>query len=348
MTQQSSASDRKVSSIDVARLVGVSQSTVSLVLSGKSNGRVSPSVHDAVLRASKELNYYPNAAARSLRLGRTRTIAVVVADALHPFYATMLRHASQAARKQGYAVLLVDMETSLDWQRVLFETLNAHEIDGFVLCAPVMADLRGFEDKVVLLEAEAPNTPYIDLDIEGGTRAAMRHLLDLGHTRIAHLAALVSGEEAFRLRGVTYRRVLEEAGITIPSEYERRVAEDGIPFNMQRARVLSREMLQLPQPPTAIFCDDDLFAIGAYKAAHDLRLRIPADLSIVGFDDIEAAQYVEPELTTVAIPADLMGGRAVEALIELLESPTGSVQHGHLDRLPLQLIVRGSTAPPHL
>jgi DNA-binding LacI/PurR family transcriptional regulator len=334
-----------VTSFDVARLAGVSQSTVSLVLSGKGEGRVSPSVQDAVLRACKQLNYHPNAAARSLRLGRTRTIAVVVADALHPFYAALLRHASQAARARDYAVILVDMETRLDWQEVLFETLNAHEVDGFILCAPVMIDLRGYEDQVVLLEAQAPGVPNIDLDIEGGTRAALKHLIALGHTRIAHLAGVPPGEQAFQLRGITYRRMLEEYGLPLYPAYERRAAEAGIPFAMQRARSIARELLSLPEPPTAIFCDDDLFAIGVYKAAHDLRLRIPADLSIVGFDDIEAAQYVEPELTTVAIPADLMGSRAANMLIERLETPS-AVQGEHLETLPLRLVVRGSTAPP--
>lgn len=329
--------------MDVARQARVSQSTVSLVLSGKATGRVSDDTQEAVLRACRELDYQPNAAARSLRLGRANAVAVVVPNAAHPFFAPMFQGASRAARRRGYAVVLVDAENSRDWQRVVLDTLDAYALDGVLLQhAPESLDLSGLADRVVLMEADSPGVPSLHLDVAGGTRAAVEHLLSLGHGRIAHLEADLS-IEAFRIRVDAYRSTLEEAGVPIREEYEERAARDSGPFTVEGGKAAARKLLSLPEPPTAIFCSDDLFAVGAYKAAKEAGLRIPADLSVVGYDDLEIARMIEPELTTVRIPPGEMGARSITLLLDLLEgsyaAETGST------KIPLEFVVRESTGP---
>lgn len=334
---------RAYTSVDVARRVGVSQSTVSLVLSDKAEGRVSPETREAVLRACRELGYRPNAAARSLKLGRANAVAIVVPNASHPFFAPMFQGASRAARERGYAVVLVDAENSRDWQQVIVDTLGAHSLDGIVLQhAPEGLDLMGLAGKVALMEADAPGIPSLHLDVEGGTRAAVEHLVSLGHERIAHVAADLS-IESFRIRRDAYRRTLEESGLPVPDGYEERAAGDAGPFTVEGGRAAVLRLLALPEPPTAIFCSDDLFAVGAYKAAREVGLRIPQDLSVVGFDDLAVATMVEPELTSVRIPPEEMGAGAVTLLLDHLE---GGSADGPAAKIPLELVVRGSTAPP--
>lgn len=333
-------------SVDVAQRAGVSQSTVSLVISGKAEGRVAPGTKEAVLQACRELGYRPNAAARSLKLGRANAVAVVVPNAAHPFFAPMFQSASRAARARGYAVVLVDAENSRDWQQVIVGTVGAHNLDGVVLHhAPEGLDLSGLSGRVVLMEADSTGVPSLHLDIEGGTKAAVGHLLSLGHERIAHIAADLS-IESFRARRDAYRRSLQEAGLSVRNGYEERAAKDRGAFTAEAGRAAARRLLTLPEPPTAIFCSDDLFAVGAYKAAKETGLRVPEDLSVVGFDDLEIATMVEPELTTVRIPTERMGAGAITLLLDLLESENGKTTDGVRGGVPLPLVIRSSTAPP--
>lgn len=329
---------------DVARLAGVSQSTVSLVLAEKADGRVSPNTQEAVLRAARQLNYFPNAAARSLRTGRASAVALVVPDAMNPFFGPVFYGAEQAARVNDHTVVLVNADNSQDWQQILLDTLSAHALDGFVLWpgppGALGPELEGLEQKVVVVEARPPNVPSVRIDVEGGARAALEHLLELGHTKIAHLAPDLN-LDTFEVRRAQYRRVLSETGIPFPEEYEQRAT-----LTVEDSRKAARGLLQLDDRPSAVFCDDDLMAVGAYKAARDLGLKIPYDLSITGFDDVEIARVVEPELTTVAIPAEYVGRRAIALLLAALEEVETTPQTVRSELVPTELVVRGSTAPP--
>ena len=330
---------RTSTSKDVARRAGVSQSTVSLVLAGKATGRVGNKTREAVLRAAQELGYRPNTAARTLRLGRNQIVALVVSDVSNPFFASVLSGSEQVARREGYAVVLVNTGDDPDWQHIIVDALAAHAVDGFILCAvdpPTKENLEVLKHRAVIVDGTAPHLPSILLDIEGGSHAALNHFLQLGHSKIAHLAAALNAE-TFQLRHRAYLNALATAGIVFREAYEEKVG-----FKMDEARVAAHKLLQLPDPPTAIFCDDDLFAVGVYKAAKDLDLKIPRDLSVIGFDDIEIARILEPELTTVAIPAKALGERAIFLLLASLEArhPVQS------EIIPLELVVRESAAPP--
>jgi DNA-binding LacI/PurR family transcriptional regulator len=331
------AADSRVTSIDVARRAGVSQSTVSLVLSGKARGRVSAATAAAVRRAADELGYRPNAAARALRTGAARSVALIVPDVTHPFFGQVMRGAQAAAWEAGYAVMLVDTANDRAWEAGSYEAPRSGPVDGFLLFGiDPPARRRGDRpEHVVVIDAEPPGHPSVRLDSEGGTQAAVEHLLGLGHRRIGHLASAVEGS-TFRLRAERLDALLEAAGLGPDARPRARSA-----FTFAAARVAALDLLRGRPRPTAVFCDDDILAGGVYLAARERGLRIPADLSVVGFDDLDLAPVLAPPLTTIAADGSRLGAMAFAALAERMAG-----RRVRRRVLPVALTVRGSTAPP--
>ncbi|MBT3321478.1 MAG: LacI family DNA-binding transcriptional regulator [Anaerolineae bacterium] len=321
---------------DVAKLAGVSQSTVSLVLAGKAERRVSAEVQEKVREATRVLGYRPHAAARTLRLGRAKAIALLLPDVVNPYFAAVLRGADRAARQQDYALLFVDTENDQNWLEMVIGTLAAGSVDGFVLFGvepPEQSELGGFEPRIVVVDAPSSIFPLIAIDGMGGTLEAMNHLLSLGHRRIAYLG-VSSSKETFRVRTRAYHQALNNAGINLGPDYEKSCLMD-----IDDAKVKAREILSLPDRPTAIFCADERLAVGVYKVAKDMGLRIPIDLSVVGFGGTQIAHILEPELTTVNVPSESLGNLAVSSLIECLETnvePKSRIES-------VDFIIRGST-----
>ena len=178
----------RVTSVDVARACGVSQSTVSLVFSGKAAGRISARTEAAVRAAAEELGYRPNAAARALKTGAARTVALVVPDITNPFFGGLLRGAQTAARAAGYAVALIDTNNDRDWGAASAEALRAGPADGLLLFEVDPPRRAAGSEPIVVIESESRGHPSVRLDAERGTEAAVRHLLELGHRRIGHVA----------------------------------------------------------------------------------------------------------------------------------------------------------------
>ncbi len=326
-------------SFDVAKLAGVSQSTVSLVLSGKATGRVSRETQEAVLRVAREIGYQPHLAPRTLRLGRTHVAALLIPDVSNPYFATVLLGAEQAARERDYTVVQVSTGNDADWQQRIVHALATRAFDGFLLCSvdvPDSAHLALLRGNAVLVDSSSTEFPSLLLDIEGGTRTALSHLLHLGHRRIAHLAAHID-VETFRVRQRIYQHVLREAGLPVRADYQ---VTAGIDVEEACRAVL--DVLRGPEPPGAFFCDDDLMAAGVYRAARQLGLRVPEDLSIVGFADSLVAQLLDPPLTTVSIPAQEIGRRAIELLLTCLETDVAPF----VETIPLDFAARASTAAP--
>lgn len=333
-------------SVDVAQRAGVSQSAVSLVFGGKAAGRVGKETQEAILRAAHELGYQPNRAARTLRSGRSRLIVLAVPDVSNPYFAAVLQGAEQAARQQGYAVMLASVRDEHDWQQVVLDALASRAVDGlllFTLYPPTEAAQTALQGKALLVDAASPALPSLLLDVEAGMRAAMQHLLRLGHTRIAHLAAAVDAT-TFHLRHTAYLNALQAAGLPITAAYQAHAA-----FTIADARQAARGILEGPRPPSAIVCDSDVLAVGVYKAARDLHRAIPGDLSVVGFDDSVIARMLDPELTSVAIPTAVIGEQALLLLLGVLEQ--GEAPAARTSRAPapprvmvsLELVVRAST-----
>jgi LacI family transcriptional regulator, repressor for deo operon, udp, cdd, tsx, nupC, and nupG len=309
----------------VARRAGVSQSTVSLVLSGKGAGRISAKTEAAVRAAAEELGYRPNVAARTLRTGTARTVGLVVTDVTHPFFGPVLRGAQAAAWRAGYAVALVDVANDPDRERASFEALRAGPADGFMFFT--VDPPEGSGEHVVAIEVEPPGMAFVRVDTDRGTELAIRHLLDLGHTRIGHLGSWLDAE-TFRRRRAAIASLL---GDGVPYETA--------PFDYEEASRAAARLLA--QGTTAVFCDDDILAGGVYLAARERGLRIPDDLSLVGFDDLPFARVFDPPLTTIAIDPEALGAGAFEVLFELMEGRTPESRV-----LPVELVVRGSTAVP--
>ena len=322
---------------DVARRAGVSQATVSLVLGGKWRGRVSAPRAEAVRAAARELGYRPNLAARSLRLGRTRTAMLVVPALTSDFFARVYAGAAPVAAEHGFGLVLYPSPEGVGRAPDPFDPARA-ALDGVIassMAPEALASLRGGELPLVMLDSDplvrAAST--VNPDVCEGMRLVAGHLLVLGHRRIGHLSAAVDSW-TFRARAQALREaVAAGGGQVVRTEQSALAVADGL-------RAATR-LLTGPDRPTAIVCDDDLLAAGACKAARRLALRVPQEVSVTGFDDLALASAVEPELTTVRLPAEAVGEAGMRALLAVLDGvPPGA------HTLPVALVERASTAPP--
>jgi LacI family transcriptional regulator len=327
---------------DVAQAAGVSQSTVSMVLAGKWAGRVSPGTAESVREAASRLGYRPNLAARSLRLGQARTVLLVVPTLTSPFFGAVYTGAARVAVERGFRVVVYPWPD--DAGRAHSPFAAAHEsIDGVLassMAADAFTELRAGPGPLplVMLDSDpAGQAPTVNADVAAGIRAIGTHLAGLGHRRFGHLAAAVD-TWTFGARSAALAATVR----ALPGgRLRRRTTALDITAARAAARALLGSRAAPEDRPTALVCDDDVIAAGAYKAARDLGLDVPGDLSITGFDDILLAEALEPELTTVRLPAEELGGHGMTALLELLDGRRpGPVS------LPGELVVRDSTAPP--
>lgn len=324
---------------DVAQAAGVSQAAVSLVLGDKWRGRVSEATAERVREAAQDLGYRPNLAARNLRLGRTRTVLLVVPALTTEFFAGVYTGAARVAAEHGFGVVLYPSPEGIGPARDPFGSAQA-ALDG-VLASSMAADaltaIRGDQLPLVMLDSDpagSQGAATVNLDISDGVRQVTDHLLGLGHRRFLHLAADIPSW-TFEIRA----RELAARLTTVPGA-ELRTAR--APISFEDALAAAHTALSAPGPrPTAIICDDDKLAAGAYKAVRRLGLRIPDDISVTGLDDLALAQALDPELTTVRLDAELFGEQGMKALLAVLDGRTPPEED-----IPVHLVVRGSTAPP--
>jgi DNA-binding LacI/PurR family transcriptional regulator len=329
---------RPVTTHDVAARAGVSQATVSLVLGRNPRARVAEATRVRVFRAAEELGYRPNILARGLVRGRSYALGVIVPDLANPFFLDVLTGVQRVAAEAGYVVLPGDLrETSPERQ---LEALRARQVDGVVLDGAgaaalppeALADLR-----VVLVDAPSERWPGVASDALSAGRLAAEHLLGLGHRRLAFVGP-ATGEHSLRMRERGFALSLRQAGVPLPSERLRRA-----PPTVSGGQAAMRGLLGLIDRPTALFCANDLLAMGALKACLVAGVRVPGEVSLVGCDDVEMARVVTPELTTVAVPARELGARAARLLLRRLDRPEEPPRPGR--PLPVQLVVRGTTGP---
>jgi DNA-binding LacI/PurR family transcriptional regulator len=296
------------------------------VLSGKARGRISARTEESVRAAAAELGYRPNVAARALRTGVARSVALVVPDIINPFFGRVLRGAQRAAQRAGYTVMLVDIGPDRAWEAASLQALLAGPADGLLLFE---ADLPpGATEHAIQIEMCPRGLPVVRLDVETGVDAALDHLLEIGHRRIGHVASGFSAP-TFDLRR---ERIEARFGPDVPTTHSA--------FTFEEAARAAAPLLE--QDITAVICDDDILAGGVYLAARERRIEIPRDLSVVGFDDLDFACVLAPPLTTVAADAEGLGAAAFEALArDLAGDPPPAEQV-----LPVALRVRESTAAP--
>ncbi|MEU0135871.1 LacI family DNA-binding transcriptional regulator [Streptomyces sp. NPDC006296] len=324
---------------DVARDAGVSQATVSLVLGDKWRGRVSAATAERVRGTARELGYRPNFAARSLRTGRTRTALLVVPALTNEFFARVHTGAAAVAAEHDFGVVLYPSPDGTGPARDPFASARA-ALDGVIassMAADALGALRGTGLPLVMLDSDPEDhgaAAWVNLDIADGMRQVADHLLGLGHRRFVHLASAVD-TWTFAVRA----RALREALGGVPGTVLHTVTA---PLDVRAGREAVERALGSPgPPPTALVCDDDILAAGACKAVRRRGLRVPDDISVTGFDDLALATAVEPELTTVGLPAEQVGEQGMAALLDVLEGRPAA-RHD----LPVRLVARGSTAPP--
>ena len=329
----------RVTAADVARKAGVSQPTVSLVLSKNPNARVAKATRARVLAVAKELGYRPNLLAQGLVHQRSFALGVIVPDFANPVYANIVSGAERVASDEGYAVLLCETEQLNPEQHL--QALIDRQVDGVVIAGVAASTLPAADLarlNVVLVNQPADGHAAVASDSLAAGRVAARHLLDLGHTRIAFIGPSTS-LPAYRLRERGFADELRSAGIEVTSDYWRRAD-----VSVTAGGAALRELLDLAQPPTAVFCATDIIALGAHKAASAAGLQLGADLSIIGCDDIEISTLVTPELTSIRTPQRELGARAVRMLIQRLDDQSDSTPT--IQILPVKLVRRGSTGRP--
>ncbi|MFE3326411.1 LacI family DNA-binding transcriptional regulator [Streptomyces sp. NPDC059176] len=338
MQTREPAGGARPTSRDVARAAGVSQATVSLVLGDKWQGRVSERTAGLVREAAKDLGYRPNLAARNLRLGRTRTALLVVPALSNEFFARVYAGAAAVAAEHGFGVVLYPSPEGVGPAKDPFASARA-ALDGVIassMAAGALDAIRGSDLPLVMLDSD-PSDPVsaaqVNLDIADGMRQVTDHLLGLGHRDFVHLASAVPSwtfEVRAQALGAALRAVPGARLRTVPT-----------PLDVGSARESAERALTAPGArPTALVCDDDVLAAGACKAVRRLGLRVPEDISVTGFDDLALATALEPELTTVRLPAERIGETGMSALLAVLEGRTPTPGD-----LPVTLVPRGTTGP---
>lgn len=330
---------------DVARRAGVSTATVSRVLSGV--GRARPETHARVVAAAQELEFRPSDVARSLKRRSTLTLGLIVTDIENPYFPQLVRAVEDAANAEGYAILLCNADEDPEREASYLDFLVDRRVDGMIVAASTIgtqqqAWLASPPLPVVLVNTNAPNVdlPSVASDNRGGGRAAARHLLDLGHRRFGYLMPPPRNLDApERLAGV--RDELAAAGLD-PDGPSLAIGS-GAP-GVSGGETAMLQLLAGTPPPTAVIAYNDLMAIGAMRAIRRAGLRVPVDVSLVGFDDVAFAAYAEPSLTTLRQETAEMGRWAVATLTEQLA--VGKTASGLRLVLPVHLEIRASTGPP--
>jgi len=339
---------------DVARLAGVSTATVSRVLTGI--GRARPDTHERVVAAAAELDYRPSGIARSLKLRTTQTLGLIVTDIENPFFPELVRAVENAAREAGFALLLCNAADDPEREVSSLDLLIERRVDGVIIAASSLpadhaAWLGSITVPVVLVNcagSDAPRPAIRSDNVRGGEIAA-EHLLSLGHRRVAILTAPPRNWDAVDRAGGA-RSTLLSAGIAADAI----VVERG-PAEVAGGEAAMAVVLERDPDVTGIIAYNDQMAIGALRAIRASGRRVPADVSVVGFDDVQLAAYVAPPLTTIVQATAEMGRWAVERLRELLAAgragqaaePASAQLVASPEHvvLPVRLVIRDSSGP---
>jgi len=327
---------QRVTITDVARAAGVSVSTVSKVINSRDG--VARETYSRVNAVIDELGYEGSLVARSLRSHKTYVVGVLVAG-FEPFSAEILKGAATVLEESQYDLLAYTGARrggGVGWERRYLSRLSGTLIDAAVIVTPTVMDADS-DIPVVAIDPHAgpADLPTVDSDNFTGGEIATKHLLELGHTRIGYLAGRPDLESS-RLREAGYRKALAEAGVMVDENLVRIGS-----YSREESHAPARELLSLPERPTAIFAANDLSALGIMDVARQLGIDVPRDLSVVGFDDIPDSAQSTPPLTTVQQPLQRMGAEAIRMLLALMDSQP--LESPHV-RLPVSLVRRGSTA----
>ena len=314
---------KRSTSLDVAKVAGVSRTTVSFVLNDVASVSISEATRQRVLDAAKKLNYSPNIAGKKLVSGKSYTIGLVLCQSpeqifTDAFLPQVILGVEQAAIQQGFHVLLkpVDPYDAGGYARLITE----NHVDGILLSGPREDDtalMRLHQQRVpILLMGQLPNTdiPFVDVDATAGAELAVNHLIELGHERIGMITNAPLDYTSAQQRRDGYLRALQTAALPVDERY----IQEGN-YTPGSGFAAMKGLLELVPRPTAVFVASDVVAMGALLAIKQAGLRIPEDIALIGFDDIPIAEYFDPPLTTVRLPAYELGWAGGERLIRIIQ-----------------------------
>ncbi|MBS0906864.1 ribose operon transcriptional repressor RbsR [Pantoea dispersa] len=311
---------------DVARLAGVSTSTVSHVINN--NRFVSEQVRDRVEQAIRELNYAPSALARSLKIKQTRTIGMLLTASSNPFYSEVVRGVENSCYERGYSLILCNTEGDEERMNRSLETLMQKRVDGLLMMCtethlPSAEILNRYPSVPMVMMDWAPFEGRGDIIQDNallGGELATQYLIDRGYTRIACIAGPLDKTPA-RLRLDGFHQAMAASGLAVPPGY----VVDG-DFEFQGGFNAMNQLLALDPPPQAVFTSNDAMAVGVYHALYQAGLRVPQDMAVMGYDNIELARYLTPPLSTIHQPKDELGELAIDTLIHRMSDPDASQQ----------------------
>lgn len=314
---------KRTTSLDVANKAGVSRTTVSFVLNNVPGVSISKTTRKRVLDVAQKLNYHPNAAGRKLVSGKSYTLGLVLCQSPEQVFADafllqVIFGIEQASIQQGFHVLLkqVEPDDTEGYTRLIHE----NHVDGIILSGPRQDDneiVRLHREGVpVMLMGQLPDSkiPFVDVDGAAGAETAVQHLIELGHRRVAMITNAPLTYTSAQQRRSGYLRALQNAGLQLNEE----LVKEGN-YTPVSGFTAMKDLLNLSPHPTAVFIASDVVAMGAILAIKEAGLRIPNDIALVGFDDISLAEYFDPPLTTVRLPAFGLGWAAGERLIRLIQ-----------------------------
>jgi LacI family transcriptional regulator len=323
---------------EVAAHAGVSSATVSHVINR--TRFVSESAREQVQKAMSELDYRPNALARSLRSGITHTLGLILPDSANPFFAEVGHCIEIAAFEAGYSVILCNTENDFAKETLYMDVLTKKLVDGMIFVATgegsgTLKKLVELKIPIVVMDRDFPGLELevvLSDNLQGGYLAT-QHLISLGHKRIGCIAG-PSGINPSSQRIIGFKQAMQEANLVIDPKLI--LSGD---FHPESGWEAGRAILRLPDAPTAIFACNDLMAMGVLRAATEMGIRVPDDLALVGYDDIELASYTNPPLTTIKQPKVEMGLATLNILLSRIKDKQSAPQRA---LLPISLVVRGS------
>jgi LacI family transcriptional regulator len=336
--------DRPATLRDVATAAGVHPATASRALNPGTRLLVSEETARRVSEAADRLGYRPNPVARSLRTRRSHTIGVLLPDLTNPLFPPIVRGIEDRLAESGYVALIGNTDADLTKERLVFDQMRARHVDGFVLAtatagSPILAEAAEADVPVVLMNRTSQDYPFssVSVDNEQGVRAAVGHLVALGHTRIGHIAGPQNvSTGASRFRGfqagmAAHKLKVTEGQVVYASAYS---LEEGVRCG--------KELFSVHGDLTAVVAGNDMLAVGCYAALDELDLRCPDDVSVIGFNDMPFIDRLRPPLSSVRFPHYQLGTEAATLLIERIDAKDSPVK---MLFLAPELVARGSTVP---
>ncbi len=304
---------------DIAEAANVSVTTVSRVLNDKPD--VSPNTRKVVLEKINELGYKPNSIARGLALQKTNTLGLIIPDISNPFFPNIVRGVEDMANKKGYSIIFCNTDNEQKKEKEAIELMKEKQVDGILLSLSTtnkkeLKELRNVEYPVVQIDRKIPDIDYPSITIDNYKSAytATKYLINFNHQKIAHITGdleTITGSK--RLEG--FKNAITEANLNIKDSYIKKGN-----YSKKSGYQNMLDLLKNNNPPSAVFIANDLMAVGAYQAVFELDLSIPEDISIIGHDNIDVTNLVNPTLSTMAQPKYELGHKAVQLLIEEIEN----------------------------